>query len=148
MSPFRRSLHEFWNKFDASLDPRLWVSLIEEEVREYKEAPLPEEILKEAADVMYVLTGFDMLMDDGSNLYQWLTSEEEFARWEAVRKSAAEVGIEATHIFGPNVLKTAFERVHQSNLSKLGKDGKPVRRKDGKILKGPNYLPPDLSDLV
>lgn len=42
----------------------------------------------------------------------------------------------------------AFERVHKSNMSKLGEDGKPIYREDGKVLKGPNYAPPDLSDLV
>ena len=44
-------------------------------------------------------------------------------------------------------LDTALDRVHQSNMSKLV-DGKPIRNKTGKILKGPNYQPPDLSDLV
>ena len=33
--------------------------------------------------------------------------------------------------------------VHRSNMSKLGADGKPILREDGKILKGPNYTPPD-----
>ena len=42
----------------------------------------------------------------------------------------------------------AFERVHESNMSKLGPDGKPIYREDGKVLKGPNYKKPDLSDLV
>lgn len=41
-----------------------------------------------------------------------------------------------------------FERVHQSNMSKLGHDGKPVRRDDGKVMKGPNYHPPTLDDLI
>jgi predicted HAD superfamily Cof-like phosphohydrolase len=45
-------------------------------------------------------------------------------------------------------LEQALRRVHKSNMSKLGDDGKPVKRKDGKVLKGPNYKPPDLSDLV
>jgi len=45
-------------------------------------------------------------------------------------------------------LQVAFTRVHQSNMSKLGADGKPVYRSDGKVLKGPNYTPPDLEDLV
>lgn len=40
-----------------------------------------------------------------------------------------------------------FERVHRSNMSKLGDDGKPIYREDGKVLKGPNYQPPDLTDL-
>ena len=45
-------------------------------------------------------------------------------------------------------LEQALRRVHRSNMSKLGEDGKPVYREDGKVLKGPNYQPPDLSDLV
>lgn len=38
-----------------------------------------------------------------------------------------------------------FYDVHQSNMSKLGADGRPIRREDGKVMKGPNYKPPDLS---
>jgi len=45
-------------------------------------------------------------------------------------------------------LQIAFNRVHSSNMSKLGEDGKPLYREDGKVLKGPNYEPPDLKDLV
>lgn len=44
-------------------------------------------------------------------------------------------------------LDEALDRVHQSNLSKLV-DGKPLKREDGKVLKGPNYKPPYLDDLV
>jgi predicted HAD superfamily Cof-like phosphohydrolase len=43
---------------------------------------------------------------------------------------------------------TAFNRVHLSNMSKLGDDGKPVYREDGKVTKGPNYEPPTLEDLI
>ena len=45
-------------------------------------------------------------------------------------------------------LEEALDRVHKSNMSKLGLDGKPIRRADGKVLKGPNYKPPILNDLV
>ena len=45
-------------------------------------------------------------------------------------------------------LDEAFKRVHESNMSKLGPDGNPIYREDGKVLKGPNYKKPDLSDLV
>ena len=45
-------------------------------------------------------------------------------------------------------LDEALDRVHQSNMSKLGEDGKPVYREDGKVLKGPNYKPPNLEDLI
>ena len=45
-------------------------------------------------------------------------------------------------------LDESLNRVHESNMSKLGDDNKPIYRDDGKVLKGPNYKPPDLSDLV
>ena len=44
-------------------------------------------------------------------------------------------------------LDEALNRVHLSNMSKLDEDDKPIYREDGKVLKGPNYKPPDLSDL-
>ena len=45
-------------------------------------------------------------------------------------------------------LDEALDRVHQSNMSKLGRDGKPIYRDDGKVLKGPDYEPPTLMDLI
>ncbi len=46
------------------------------------------------------------------------------------------------------LLDEALDRVHASNMSKLGEDGLPVYRDDGKVLKGPNYKPPTLTDLI
>jgi NTP pyrophosphatase (non-canonical NTP hydrolase) len=45
-------------------------------------------------------------------------------------------------------LDEAMHRVFVSNMSKLDEEGKPIRNKDGKILKSVNYVKPDLSDLV
>ncbi len=45
-------------------------------------------------------------------------------------------------------LDEALHRVHESNMSKLDEDGHPIYREDGKVLKGPNYKPPNLEDLV
>ena len=45
-------------------------------------------------------------------------------------------------------LDEAMHRVHESNMSKLDTDGNPIYRDDGKVLKGPNYTPPNLFDLV
>ncbi len=45
-------------------------------------------------------------------------------------------------------LDEAMHRVHESNMSKLDEYGKPVLREDGKVLKGPNYSPPNLEDLI
>lgn len=41
-----------------------------------------------------------------------------------------------------------FDEVHRSNMSKLGEDGKPIYREDGKVLKGPNYFKPDIAGIV
>jgi len=69
-----------------------------------------ERLLKELADLQYVISGF-----------------------------AVRLGLP---------LEQAFNRVHRSNMSKLDDDGKPVYREDGKVIKGPNYRPVDLEDLV
>ena len=45
-------------------------------------------------------------------------------------------------------LDEALNRVHLSNMSKLDEDGNPIYRDDGKVLKGPNYKPPILEDLI
>jgi len=48
-----------------------------------------------------------------------------------------------------HVKQAAFDEVHRSNMSKLGEDGKPIRREsDGKVMKGPNYFKPDLAQFV
>ena len=47
-----------------------------------------------------------------------------------------------------NVIVEVFDEVHRSNMSKLGEDGKPIKREDGKILKGPNYFKPDLGKII
>lgn len=45
-------------------------------------------------------------------------------------------------------LDRVFAEVHRSNMSKLGEDGKPIYREDGKVLKGPNYTPPDVKGIL
>lgn len=70
----------------------------------------PEHLLKELADLAYVIYG----------------TAEAFG-WD---------------------LDEAVKRVHESNMTKLGADGKPVYREDGKVMKGPGYKEPYLGDLV
>ena len=53
----------------------------------------------------------------------------------------------AGHAFGIN-LDACFEEVQNSNMSKLGHDGKPIYNNQGKVMKGPNYFKPDLSKFV
>ena len=53
----------------------------------------------------------------------------------------------AGHAFGIN-LDACFEEVQNSNMSKLGNDGKPIYSDQGKVMKGPNYFKPDLSKFI
>ena len=50
----------------------------------------------------------------------------------------------AGHAFGIDLDK-CFDEVQNSNMSKLGEDGKPIYNESGKVMKGPNYFKPDLS---
>tara|TARA_Y100000389_G_C17451758_1_gene515364 strand:- start:1215 stop:1598 length:384 start_codon:yes stop_codon:yes gene_type:complete len=53
----------------------------------------------------------------------------------------------AGHTFGID-LDDCFDEVHASNMSKLGADGLPVYRDDGKVLKGPGFFAPDLESIL
>ena len=53
----------------------------------------------------------------------------------------------AGHAFGIDLDK-CFNEVQNSNMSKLGKDGKPIYNQLGKVMKGPNYFKPDLRKFV
>ena len=92
---------------------KLRVSLINEELEEFKEA-IKNNDLKEAADaltdILYVTYG-------------------------------------AGHAFGLNLDK-CFDEVQQSNMSKLGDDGKPIYNDEGKVMKGPKYFKPDLNKFL
>lgn len=129
---------EFMEKFGASRDPALWVKLVKEELGEAQEAMA--HLLKELADLLYVLHGLEALV--GVEKAKEMVGDE-------VRNGIDRL---LTLLVDPNEMDAAIgeshRRVHASNLSKLGPDGKPIRREDGKILKGPNYQPPQLLDLV
>jgi predicted HAD superfamily Cof-like phosphohydrolase len=47
-----------------------------------------------------------------------------------------------------HIIEDVFNEIQSSNMSKLGEDGKPVLRQDGKILKGPGYYRPDISKFI
>ena len=53
----------------------------------------------------------------------------------------------AGHAFGIDLDK-CFEEVQNSNMSKLGVDGKPIYNEDGKVMKGPKYFKPDLGKFL
>lgn len=47
-----------------------------------------------------------------------------------------------------HVIEDVFDEIQRSNMSKLGEDGKPIYREDGKVMKGPNYFKPDLAKIL
>lgn len=139
-------LEDFIVIFGASLDPRLWLKLIKEETEELlDEKPGTEEHLKEAADLLYVLEGLDRVVLDFNIL---LMGDEEFGEADNIISEAESLVEAAETYYSFEVVHDAFLRVHESNMSKLDDNGRPILRDDGKVLKGPNYKVPDLSDLV
>ncbi|MCB0467364.1 MAG: nucleoside triphosphate pyrophosphohydrolase family protein [Aequorivita sp.] len=47
-----------------------------------------------------------------------------------------------------NKIEAVFNEIQRSNMSKLGEDGKPIYREDGKVLKGPNYFKPKIQEIL
>ena len=47
-----------------------------------------------------------------------------------------------------NKISEVFDEIQRSNMSKLGADGKPIYREDGKVLKGPSYFKPDIKSIL
>lgn len=139
MNIYNAAVAEFIEKFDASKDKHLWVKLINEEADELIEATA--NLLKEYCDLMYVIHGCDLVAGDSKEDILPPYLKVKLTRIIAIM--GAVLGA-----FDDDTIDEAFLRVHASNMSKLGEDGKPIRRSDGKIQKGPNYKPPVLSDLV
>jgi len=139
-------LEEFIYTFKGSLDPRLWLTLIAEELDEVRAENIGTAAhLKEIADLVYVIEGFDTVTS--GNFLQLFQSEESSA-WMDLMADANEEIENAECFYRFDRVEDAFQLVHKSNMSKLDDDGNPIFREDGKVLKGPNYKAPDLSDLV
>lgn len=85
--------------------------------------------------------------------------EEEVAELAAAARAGDIVGVAdaladivyvaygTAHVYGID-LDAVLDEVHASNMTKLGADGRPVRRADGKVLKGPDYRPPDIAAVL
>jgi len=125
------SVREFRETFDASQDPDLWAKLIREEEVEVAEAFAA--LLKEVADLDYVMEGYVQVGGDLNALGNMRLTP---------------LVLSFIQLLPPPIRQEALRRTHASNMSKLGADGKPIRRDDGKVLKGPNYKPADLTDLA
>lgn len=125
-------LREFHTAFEVKPDRELRLRLIREEQAEVVEAA--QHLLKELVDLAYVLQ---------AALNEGLTEAE-------IEAECPELPDDVLRLYEAlsDRFDEAAEIVHGSNMSKLGEDGKPVRREDGKVLKGPFYQAPDLSHLI
>jgi NTP pyrophosphatase (non-canonical NTP hydrolase) len=120
-------VEHFHHKFQCSVDDRevtvirTRLTLIREEYRELKDE----------------LDGAWLSLSQGypiANLHK--IAKESADLLYVVYGTAVALGID---------LEEAFRRVHESNMSKLGADGQPIFRQDGKVLKGENYFEPDMT---
>ena len=78
--------------------------------------------------------------------------EEAHQEWDIVEVADAlgdilYIVIGTAIVFGIDIEKV-FNEIHSSNMSKLGEDGKPIFREDGKVLKGPNYFEPNIEKVL
>lgn len=129
-----------------------FMSAMGQEVREVKNARHPisvktielrsELIAEEAQELFDELNPYSQLYSSDSNVH--VTNLARIAK-ELVDILYVVYG--TGHALGLN-LDVCFDEVHNSNLSKLDADGKPVYREDGKVMKGPNYRAPDMNKAV
>ncbi len=147
---FFDTVGEFMKVMETSRDFVWWAdTLVVEETKELKHAIEYEDmgqVFKESADLFYVVAGFYNCMPANPNIMQDDVTERlqtiMIDAWETIADLSMDKKIPI------EIFQEAFVVVHYSNMSKLGDDGNPIRREDGKILKGPNYTPPDMSGIV
>lgn len=144
-------VEEFHESFGYQ-SPETQQRLICEEAREFIEAvgdfnksqttETMGQVLKECADVAYVSMGF-ILLNVGPINSALLTPAqvEDFTASSLLLQMLEDT-------VGVDILLEAFRLVHESNMSKLDENGQVLRREDGKVLKGPNYVAPDLTALA
>ena len=126
-------VHEFHRSFKHPIDEQWTVKLLELRKNLIREES--NEVIEEFVNMI-----IDLERGKSISLVQRTNLLKELCDLQYVLSGAAvALGLD---------IQTAFNRVHASNMSKLGKDGKPVYRKDGKVIKGPDYIPPNLKDLV
>tara|TARA_R110000824_G_scaffold145658_4_gene314121 strand:+ start:4572 stop:4991 length:420 start_codon:yes stop_codon:yes gene_type:complete len=119
---------------DVSSQPRISLVRLREKL-----------LLEECAEVCTELNKIEMTLTHGKPISkeQWADLLKELCDLQYVL-SGTVVSFNALNgSFNP-----AFNRVHNSNMSKLNDEGKPIFNKDGKVTKGPNYKKPNLEDLI
>jgi hypothetical protein len=153
-------VEEFMTAMGQDADIMRQLTLIEEESMEVVEAAAlmdinpsietAEAFLKEVADYYYVNMGLMLLIDivGSAEAEACLRTEKGMNAFATMQFAGQFVEVAGRQFLNDSLVLEAITEVHRSNMSKLGDDGLPIRREDGKILKGPNYQAPDLSNLA
>ena len=89
---------------------------------------------------------YELIREEVEELHEAMAKQDLLAIADALT-DILYVTYGAGHALGID-LDACFDEVSKSNMSKLGIDGKPIYREDGKVLKGPNYFAPDLEKFV
>ena len=116
---------------------QLRFDLIEEELDELDVAMKKQEELEETNDNGELSSESEFINDSQENLIEIADALTDLLY----------VVYGAGHAYGID-LDACFDEVQRSNMSKLDENGKAIKREDGKILKGPNYSPPNLHGIV
>jgi len=116
---------------------QLRFDLIEEELDELDVAMKKQEELEETNDNGELSSESEFINDSQENLIEIADALTDLLY----------VIYGAGHAYGID-LDACFDEVQRSNMSKLDENGKAIKREDGKILKGPNYSPPNLHGIV
>ncbi len=145
-------VQDFMRIMQTSRDFYWWATtLVTEETKELNQAVNDnegmEQVFKESADLLYVVAGFYNCMPMAAPM---ILTDEQNAEVQGILEDAwnALAGASIQFEIPINLFGEAFAIVHMSNMSKLDENGEPVRREDGKILKGPNYQAPDMTPVV
>lgn len=124
---------------------KLREKMFKEEQTEYEVAEKQNDIVEKldaVCDMYYIHIG--TLLEQNKGDVEKVASKIFFLEDERTKKIFKWETQNAFNI----ILTSAFEEVHRSNMSKLDLDGKPIYREDGKIIKGPDYFPPNLKQFL
>lgn len=113
-----------------------------------QDAKLRIKLMKEEFDELIEAIGYKIVHDEFGN-YEIKENVYPKCNREQLNDIAKELSDLLYVTYGTGVsfgidCDEIFRKVHESNLSKLGEDMKPIRREDGKVLKGPNYKPANI----
>jgi NTP pyrophosphatase (non-canonical NTP hydrolase) len=138
-------IEEFHKTYEVEKNIPLYVDLLVEEAYEFMEEivkhGITPNLLKETADVIYILEGLLAMIEE---------EELDFdtGKLEDVNQMINRYVVPlAKCVFTQNQIYMAFMETHRSNMSKLDEYGRVLRREDGKVLKGPDFSPADMTQL-